>query len=1210
MSNNTIILKRSSVTGKKPTATQLQYGELSINYADGEIYYKSSDNTIKAVGQQYATDIASLKSGKLDANGTALKATSDASGNNIANTYIKGLSVNGKTITYTKGNGDTGTITTQDTTYGAATSSTLGLVKVGSNITNTSGTISLTKENVTSALGYTPPTTNTTYSSMTGATASADGKGGLVPTPIAGQQASYLRGDGTWAVPTNTTYSAGDGISLSGTKFSNSGVRSIASGTTANTLTVDTNGTSKTITIDNVANATKATQDSSGQTIKSTYIKGLSIDGKTITYTKGDDTTGTITTQDTTYGAATSSTLGLVKIGSNITNSSGTISLTKDNVTAALGYTPPTTNTTYSNFVGATSSANGSNGLVPAPTTSNVEQFLKGDGTWGTPTDTKYSAGAGIGLSGTTFSNSGVRSVAAGTNANQIKVNTGGTESTITVNNVANATKASTADAWTTARTITLGGDLSGSVSLDGSANVTLSAQVADDSHNHVISNVDGLQGALNAKAPLASPNLTGTPTAPTVASNTNTTQIATTEFVQSAINAKIAASDAMIYKGTIGSSGATITALPDTHTVGWTYKVITAGTYAGAKCEVGDMIVCLTSGTTANNSHWTVIQSNIDGAVVGPASSVDARVAVFSGTTGKAIKDSGYTIAASVPSGAKFTDTTYSAGAGISLSGTTFSNSGVRSVTAGTSANQIKVNTNGTDATITINNVANATSASSATKATQDSAGQQIDKTYIKGLSVDGKVITYTRGDDTTGTITTQDTTYSAATSSTLGLVKVGSNITNSSGTISLTKDNVTAALGYTPPTTNTTYSDMKGATASAAGSNGLVPAPAAGKQASFLRGDGTWVVPTNTTYSAGEGIGLSGTTFSNSGVRSITVGSTANVLSVNTGGTTTSITINNVVNATNATQLANARTIDGVSFNGTANIVHYGSCSTAAATVEKVVDCTGFTLAIGSRIIVKFTVTNTAASPTMNVNSTGAKAIYYRGAAISKGYLAANRTYEFVYNGTQYELVGDINTDTNTKVTQTLTSTAAEYSILGMADAAATATKTNGTRFSTGMTMNPSTNTITATTFKGALSGNAATATKATQDASGNTITSYYAPKASPALTGTPTAPTAAEGTNTTQIATTAFVQAAMNKVVDLSSYAKLSGATFTGAVTTPNLTVTQRAKMPVIVEYETEVTSNYTISKNSMSSHYVEIADNVTVTIEDGAIWSIGC
>ena len=117
---------------------------------------------------------------------------------------------------------------------------------------------------------------------------------------------------------------------------------------------------------------------------------------------------------------------------------------------------------------------------------------------------------------------------------------------------------------------------------------------------------------------------------------------------------------------------------------------------------------------------------------------------------------------------------------------------------------------------------------------------------------------------------------------------------------------------------------------------------------------------------------------------------------------------------NAGSATKLATARTIDGVSFNGSANITHYGSCSTAAATAAKVVACPGFSLGTGATITVKFTVTNTASNPTLNVNGTGAKAIYYRGAAIPAGYLAANRTYKFVYNGTQYELVGDVDTNT----------------------------------------------------------------------------------------------------------------------------------------------------------------------------------------------------
>lgn len=67
----------------------------------------------------------------------------------------------------------------------------------------------------------------------------------------------------------------------------------------------------------NADTATKATQDSGGQQINTTYIKGLSVSGKTITYTKGNGTTGTITTQDTntTYGVATTSANGLMSSG-------------------------------------------------------------------------------------------------------------------------------------------------------------------------------------------------------------------------------------------------------------------------------------------------------------------------------------------------------------------------------------------------------------------------------------------------------------------------------------------------------------------------------------------------------------------------------------------------------------------------------------------------------------------------------------------------------------------------------------------------------------------------------------------------------------------------------------------------------------------------------------------------------------------------------
>ena len=76
-------------------------------------------------------------------------------------------------------------------------------------------------------------------------------------------------------------------------------------------------------------------------------------------------------------------------------------------------------------------------------------------------------------------------------------------------------------------------------------------------------------------------------------------------------------------------------------------------------------------------------------------------------------------------------------------------------------SINGVKPDTSGN---VSITHVDSAASADSATKATQDSTGQQINTTYIKSLSVNGRTITYTKGDGSTGTITTQDTntTYS----------------------------------------------------------------------------------------------------------------------------------------------------------------------------------------------------------------------------------------------------------------------------------------------------------------------------------------------------------------------------------------------------------------------------------------------------------------
>lgn len=93
--------------------------------------------------------------------------------------------------------------------------------------------------------------------------------------------------------------------------------------------------------------------------------------------------------------------------------------------------------------------------------------------------------------------------------------------------------------------------------------------------------------------------------------------------------------------------------------------------------------------------------------------------------------------------------------------------------------------------------------SVASATKATQDSAGQQINTTYIKGLSVSGRTITYTKGNSSTGTITTQDTVYTHPTTSGNKHIPSG----GSSGQILRWSADGTAAWGAD---NNTTYSPM----------------------------------------------------------------------------------------------------------------------------------------------------------------------------------------------------------------------------------------------------------------------------------------------------------------------------------------------------------------------------------------------------------------
>lgn len=83
-----------------------------------------------------------------------------------------------------------------------------------------------------------------------------------------------------------------------------------------------------------------------------------------------------------------------------------------------------------------------------------------------------------------------------------------------------------------------------------------------------------------------------------------------------------------------------------------------------------------------------------------------------------------------------------------------------------------------------------------------------------------------------------------------------------------------------------------------------------------------------------------------------------------------------------------------------------YYGTCSTSSATAAKVVNVEGaFVLEVGAAVDVRFTYTNTASAPTINVNGTGAKAIKkYGSTAPNTNQWYANSIVRFIYNGSYW--------------------------------------------------------------------------------------------------------------------------------------------------------------------------------------------------------------
>lgn len=131
--------------------------------------------------------------------------------------------------------------------------------------------------------------------------------------------------------------------------------------------------------------------------------------------------------------------------------------------------------------------------------------------------------------------------------------------------------------------------------------------------------------------------------------------RVATQQAVKSYVDSLLAAQDAMVFKGALDCSANPNYPAADR---GWTYRISVAGKIGGASgvnVEAGDIAICNADSTASGNqatvgAAWNIIQMNIDGAVVGPASATSGGLARFNGGTGKLLQDGGQLVIGDVP--------------------------------------------------------------------------------------------------------------------------------------------------------------------------------------------------------------------------------------------------------------------------------------------------------------------------------------------------------------------------------------------------------------------------------------------------------------------------------------------------------------------------------------------------------------------------------
>lgn len=342
----------------------------------------------------------------------------------------------------------------------------------------------------------------------------------------------------------------------------------------------------------------------------------------------------------------------------------------------------------------------------------------------------------------------------------------------------------------------------------------------------------------------------------------------------------------------------------------------------------------------------------------------------------------------------------------------------------------------------------------------------------------------------------------------------------------------------------------------------NGNVSVPVPSASSTSPKMDGTATVGSETAYARGDHVHPKDT-------------SKANLASPTFTGTPSAPTAAAGTNTTQIATTAFVQTALSKAVHGNGRVFH-GTTATAAGTTAKVVTCADFAstdLVYGTILVLEFDNANSATAPTLNVNNTGAKEAYWfwgtSVVAFGKMSSLANHPYIFVYDGTRW-LTEYSAVASSTSPSQDGTATVGTENAFARGDHRHPTDTTRAPLASPALTGTPTAPTPTSTSgdtqiatkkyvddaFGGIILPNASDANPNMDGtASPGTGAAYSrwdhvhpvdtsrAPLASPTLTGTPKAPTAAFNKNDTQIATTAFVHGVVDQA--LSGTAAYKGA-----------------------------------------------------------------